>query len=145
VGRIFLGRGAAQVVVSHELEEFAREAIRRASGHISDRIEETVERVFEKTLADWPIDSGESRAALKSGFRLRTIDGGHAIAGFIRGDADYTYFIRSRKRGKKRGPKDRPVVHAWSEHARKPLDAAGEQLVRDLPEELTERLRAVPR
>jgi hypothetical protein len=118
--KIRIGRGRAMIDMDDTLHAMVERAVRRSNPRLIDRLEGEAADLHEDAVADWPVKTGRSRAALDHGLRLPSPDKIEAFVGVDTSKADYVYYIR--EDGKS----------TWHERVRKP----GRERARKLAEAL---------
>jgi arginyl-tRNA synthetase len=125
LGSLRYGNSSASIEVSDDLSGYVREALRRSTDGISEKLDEAAKDVYKHAVSQWPVKTGTSKAAMEQGLRFD----GDTVEAFVGNDVPYVWYIRT------------DGVHQWTEHVRKPFDERTGPLLEDLGDEVLAALR----
>lgn len=137
MAKLTLGEGPRSIEIDHQLERFAREAVRRASGGASDVLERRVGEFLLQVKEAWPRKTGKSAEAWEDYLRVSQDGGGDAVSAGLKNDTSYVFFIRSDQvTGKGVGGGD----HAFTKLVRRPAELLADKMVDELGDVLVDRV-----
>ena len=134
--RLRYGTGAMSVEMDDTMSKIARAAIERVQPGLLDELEDIARETHDDARKRWPVDTGESRAALDYG--VRVVRSGTQVEAYVSNDAPHTRYIRSRKitgLGEWDGEKN-----PFALLVRKPLQSSAKELAERLADAALEAL-----
>lgn len=108
--------GDATIVLDDVVGEMVRNVIEDRAGYAVRAITAHLERLESEAKAQWPVKTGESKAAFTQGVRIEA----SKVVAYLSNNAKYVYYIKGRKQGRKR---------SWTEVVIKPDRKARAELV----------------
>lgn len=136
MSRVVLGRGAYGVTLTDDLAGYVRDLVRRVGGRVGDRLEEEAEGLAMNAQKLWPVGyrpkNLRSRDRFVTGLRVDGAD----VASFVRNEADYAFFVRSKKISNGKAPE-----HAWTKLVREPGQGRAARLAEELAVEVAQLAR----
>jgi hypothetical protein len=97
---IRVGRGRSAITIDGPLADGLERELREVLGPVVDRMQAEADRIMSSAQKEWPVKTGESRAAFDT--VLTVNPGSFKVEVSVVNRATYTKYIKSTKQGKRR-------------------------------------------
>lgn len=126
--KLTIGGGIVSVDIDRTLEDIVKQALQRTNPGVLEEMEAVSDKIFDRAIRRWPVDSGKSKQGLEKSRRIVNFN---TLEVFITNKVKYTFFIRGKAQNRRR---------TWNVLVSTPGSRAGTRLAEKIGDRLAETL-----